>query len=187
MLFQIATAKSFAIDNNDNCSFPNLIEHLHYLNGENTYNPSLSHSLEYLNIFKNLQTCPMVGDTKSINFPFDYVDIKITNDNAVINGFFQSEKYFNHNRNEILDFINISSVEVPDKYSFNNLKTTGIHVRRGDYVNHPNHHPVQDLTYYLKGIDLLKGKTDLFIIFSDDIKWCKENIKIQIQSGFKFL
>ena len=27
------------------------------------------------------------------------------------------------------------------------------------------------------GIDMLKDETDLFVVFSDDIKWCKEHIK----------
>ena len=56
-------------------------------------------------------------------------------------------------------------------------KTTSIHVRRGDYVNHPNHHPVQTIEYYQKSIELVKDKTDTFLIFSDDIEWCKNNFK----------
>ena len=31
MLFQIAAAKSIAIDTNNDCSFPNLVSHLQYL------------------------------------------------------------------------------------------------------------------------------------------------------------
>ena len=54
MLFQIAASKSLAIDNNTDCSFPNLIPHLDYLNGDNTHNPNLNYSNEYLRLFKNL-------------------------------------------------------------------------------------------------------------------------------------
>ena len=53
MFFQIAATKSLSIDNNTNCSFPNLHHHLSYLDLENTHNPKLNHSNEYIKIFKN--------------------------------------------------------------------------------------------------------------------------------------
>ena len=55
------------------------------------------------------------------------------------------------------------------------MRTTSIHVRRGDYVNHPSHHPTQSIEYYKQGIEILNSETDLFVIFSDDIQWCKDN------------
>jgi hypothetical protein len=36
---------------------------------------------------------------------------------------------------------------------------------------------VQTIEYYNKSIEHLKDITDLFIVFSDDIEWCKNNIK----------
>ena len=38
MLFQIAAAKSIAIDTNNDCSFPNLVSHLQYLDSDGVYN-----------------------------------------------------------------------------------------------------------------------------------------------------
>ncbi len=52
--------------------------------------------------------------------------------------------------------------------------TCSIHVRRGDYLNSPNHHPVQNMNYYMKAIKQMP-KDSIFLIFSDDISWCKAN------------
>lgn len=51
----------------------------------------------------------------------------------------------------------------------------GIHVRRGDYLNPPINEviPVQPISYYeeaLKQFDSSK----MFLVFSDDLEWCKQ-------------
>jgi hypothetical protein len=92
-------------------------------------------------------------------------------------GYFQSEKYFKHNRDKILDFFSCNNVieKIYDKYKIAlNNDTCSIHVRRGDYLNLIDHHPVQDMEYYKKAISIV-GYEKTFFIFSDDIGWCKEN------------
>jgi hypothetical protein len=183
MLFQIAATKSMAIDKGVQCSFPNLNHNLDYLNKDGFYNPKLNHSFEYLKIFDKISTTDPIQVLPRIYFPFEFANPTLPDDNFIIDGFFQSEKYFKNNRKEILDLVRIPefvAVKISEKYSkFLHEKTTSIHVRRGDYLNHPNHHPVQSLTYYLNAIDLLKDKTDLFVIFSDDIEWCKINLNLE--------
>jgi len=49
-------------------------------------------------------------------------------------------------------------------------------VRRGDYLSLPDHHPVQELDYYYNAMSLFDENT-LFVVFSDDIQWCKHNLK----------
>lgn len=54
--------------------------------------------------------------------------------------------------------------------------SVALHVRRGDYLLHPNH-LVLPLQYYqnaLSYMDAMKKNTEVFI-FSDDLDWCKEN------------
>jgi hypothetical protein len=178
MLFQIAATKSLAIDNNTYFSFPNLISHLNYLNYDNVFNPKLKHSLEYLNLFDKLDHSMIQQNVRVLNFPFEYIKIGKIEEDILIDGFFQSEKYFKHNRQAILDMF-IFNFELDEKYDFlKKNKTTSIHVRRGDYVNHPNHHPTQSLEYYSQSIKILERETELFVVFSDDINWCKENIKL---------
>lgn len=183
MLFQIAATKSIAIDINTTCCFPNLTSHLNYLDSDSTYNPSLKHSSDYLKLFKNLDECKVNYYTDVITFPFDYAKVNVSKDgDTTIDGFFQSEKYFKHNRKEILEYLDFSFISddyIHEKYGFmKNNRTTAIHVRRGDYLRHPNHHPPQTLEYYMEGIEILKDKTDLFVIFSDDIEWCKVNLNL---------
>jgi hypothetical protein len=182
MLFQIAATKSISIDSGTECSFPNLMYHLDIMDSDNVHNSSLKHSSEYLKLLKNLNTNPPKENIKIIEYPFEFIDKKIYDTNVFIDGFFQSEKYFKHNREEIiklLDYSFLSNSYFNEKYNFiKNKITTSIHIRRGDYLNYPNHHPTQSLEYYENSINLLKDKTELFIVFSDDINWCKENIKL---------
>jgi hypothetical protein len=49
-----------------------------------------------------------------------------------------------------------------------------LHVRRGDYVQSPQHHPTQDVGYYLKALEIIGAKN--VYVFSDDIGWCNQNL-----------
>jgi len=184
MLFQIAAAKSLSIDYDTSCYFPNLIEQLNYLDNDKTYNPKLNHSVEYLELLKKLEIGGKIPiNANYIKYPFEYLNIPLNKEDTIIDGFFQSEKYFKHNRTKIINFLNFDFIDknyINDNYNFLNIKNcTSIHVRRGDYLSLPNHHPVQLIDYYLESINILKEKTELFVVFSDDISWCKENIKIE--------
>jgi hypothetical protein len=53
-------------------------------------------------------------------------------------------------------------------------RITAIHIRRGDYLKFPGHHPIPHMDYYNKSIEILRDDTDLFMVFSDDIEWCRE-------------
>lgn len=93
-----------------------------------------------------------------------------------IHGYFQSEKYFNHNREKILELFLCNKVinELKKKYSDKLNNSCSIHIRRGDYLNLSDHHPVQEIIYYTEAISIM-GKDKTFFIFSDDINWCKKN------------
>jgi hypothetical protein len=101
----------------------------------------------------------------------------------MIDGFFQSEKYFAHHRKLVIDFFDFSFINkkyIDENYTYiTDKKCTSIHIRRGDYLKFPNHHPTQTIDYYYDSIEILKNNTDLFVIFSDDIQWCKENLKLE--------
>lgn len=182
ILIQMAAIKSMAIDNDVDCSFPNLDKQLDLLNNDMTYNPKIKHAYEYNIMFEHMNVSAPTKELPIIKFPFEYETISLPNEDVFVDGFFQSEKYFTHNRVKLLEWFKIPesiNEKITNKYSkLLEQRTTGIHVRRGDYVRHPNHHPVQTREYYLEGIELLKDKTDLFIVFSDDIPWCKENLTI---------
>jgi len=54
--------------------------------------------------------------------------------------------------------------------------SVALHVRRGDYIQHPILGGLCDEEYYKKSIDYINEQVEspLFIIFSNDIAWCKE-------------
>lgn len=59
---------------------------------------------------------------------------------------------------------------------------TSIHVRRGDYLKYPRHFPLPTARYYNNAMDLirLENPDTQFIVFSDDIPWCKANFPSDI-------
>lgn len=93
-------------------------------------------------------------------------------------GYFQSEKYFD--KKLIREKFSISKYmreSLMEKYGHLICKKpVSINVRRGDYLLHPNHHPVCNIKYYLKCISLI-GSDRFFLITSDDAQWCKKNFQ----------
>jgi hypothetical protein len=100
-------------------------------------------------------------------------------DNVVLNGYFQSEKYFKNHEKFIKDIFYFNDVDKEVNDFLNSIKQgktiTSIHVRRGDYLKFIDVHPICSLDYYQKSMELI-GESN-FIVISDDIDWCKENIK----------
>lgn len=178
VMFQIAAMRSFAKDHNTEVSFPNFSSQLDIMNRDTHHNPKLTYAQEYATIFKNLaMRQDNIPATQHIPIPFRYTDIQFI-DGATYSGFFQCEKFFAHNRELILNMFepNDSIKEyIKGKYSeLLNLQTCGIHVRRGDYLKLLHVHSVQGMEYFKQGMDAI-GKVDKYLIFSDDIAWCKAN------------
>lgn len=123
-------------------------------------------------IFKNIKSVQRKDITNEYSLyqekDFSYSGLPI-NDHLIINGYFQSEKYFSHNREYIKNIFNI--IPNPD---FKNY--TFLHVRRKDYLLHSQIHNICPLSYYEKALNDICA--DKCIVLSDDIEWCKKNIDI---------
>lgn len=122
------------------------------------------------NVWKNYFNFPVTNFNPRIVYneqKHNYKEIPFYKD-VRLNGYFQSKRYFEHCMDEVRHYFKIQD-EPYNKVS--------IHVRRGDYLLHPNLFPVLPEVYYKTAIERFKekGLTD-FIVFSDDIAWCKENI-----------
>jgi hypothetical protein len=103
-------------------------------------------------------------------------------ENCTLNGYFQSEKYFIEIRDMILEqfrfrseYSEIAKVYMDDiRKKIGNSGVTSIHVRRGDYLTSPDHHPTCSIEYYQESIQEMKRLGSMkFVIFSDDPSWCR--------------
>jgi hypothetical protein len=117
------------------------------------------------------------GDTivgNSYQEPHHHFDENIFNisDNTNIEGYFQSEKYFEHIKDVIRNTF-VFKKEIKDKALdiFNKNKKTdiiSIHIRRGDYLGIQHQFPIMDATYYQNAINAIYDNNDYqYFIFSD--------------------
>ena len=102
-------------------------------------------------------------------------------DNTDLTGYYQSERYFKHASKQIRNLFKFKQQHVD---SSNNLfsyleidphETTSLHIRRGDFVAKQQYHPLQSPQYFFEAT--ISARLKNVLIFSDDIQWCKDNIK----------
>lgn len=114
--------------------------------------------------------------------------------NVYLDGFFQSEKNFINSRSKILE-----EFELRDEHKTNTVKnlaeqislteSVSIHIRRGDYANNSTtkkYHGLCPISYYSTAIKMITDikKYSNFYIFTDDLNWVKENLKIEQKKIF---
>jgi hypothetical protein len=169
IMFQIATAYASSIENNM----------LLTVNKTNYHGAHYSIDKYSSNILRNVvYSDSNIGYDYFGENEFKYNKLPKFIFNTKLNGYFQSEKYFKNYRNEILKFFEptddiINNIEL--KYgNILTKKTCSIHVRRGDYLHLELFHPVLPINYYKESFDKLGSNLE-YLIFSDDISWCKEN------------
>lgn len=122
----------------------------------------------------------------SENFTMDYNHklIDLAKNNTNYHGFFQCVDYYLSFENElkqILKFKNHINVcvkkylnDIKNKFNVDNLVT--IHIRRGDVASDNGKYQVLlSSDYYQNIINLIDDSNTIFLIVSDDIKWCKNN------------
>ncbi len=97
---------------------------------------------------------------------FNYSEIpKFQNIQLV--GYFQSPKYFDHVREEVVNTINLNYKKIDNWVS--------IHYRLGDYLKYPHSGPCNALPieYFRKAISIMwNGGYTKFMVFSDEIGYC---------------
>lgn len=172
-LFQIATSFAYSKKHNKNLMFDPSDAYIVH-NDINHYRDNLFSKLTFQNFTKK---CDQFYTEPN----FHFTEIPFFNGSTCLDGYFQSEKYFSIFREDLLnlfDFGGINKNFIEEKYSHIIKKNTcSIHVRRGDYLKYPDVHPTLSLDYYRKSISNF-GKDVIFLIFSDDINWCKQNLNL---------
>lgn len=116
---------------------------------------------------------------------FHYTKLPVYNNNNVrLSGYFQSDKYFKSHKEELIDlfslrFQELEPLNITRKYPESVL--ISVHIRRGDYLKLKLHTSVA-LKYYRKAfLSMESNLKDLnieYVVFSDDIEWCKESFHI---------
>jgi len=161
-LFQIASTIGIAKSNNTQATFPSW-----------PFDSFLENPLPHAwsrpqCIFEENSTIP--------SFPDQNVDYALI-------GYFQSEKYFKPYEGEIRKLFSLKEEYekgIREKYERQlNQPNCSLHVRRGDYLNSQQiiHHGLIGLDYYEKATTFFPDDI-LFIVFSDDIDWCQDNLKM---------
>lgn len=167
-LFQAATTVAIARDNNTTYFFPHNCNFRRARYNENTI---FKKELPWIDITDTtFESYWGIGDIKYQKPPLFDQDTKI-------DGFFQSEKYFKHIREEILELFDIKD-DIKDslKQKYKSLleqKSCTIHVRRNDYFT-AKELRILDIDYYRSAIKHFDSDTH-YVIFSDDIEWCKSS------------
>lgn len=145
-----------------------------------------SNSIVYRVLRKlNLRNSKIIKE-KSLLFDENLLDIQ---DGCYIDGYFQCEKYFLYIRDVLLSQFTIKEklsdyTQELSKMISDSTNSISLHIRRGDYVSNSHTksiHGTCDLIYYANAIQYIKNKLQnvSIFLFSDDIEWSKENLRIE--------
>lgn len=180
--FMIAAAVSLALDHEAEAVFP-------WLDSVTTWGvPINREKIFHRCISRNIPKTAI--KYKYVSKKIGYAPITYK-PNMEMTGYFQSEKYFRHHKQEILELF------APSQEILDNLTTNYI-----DIINHPNSVSVhlrnylpEDPTlrycytlprsYYKQAIAMFPEDT-LFVVSSNDILWAKDYLK-GIQANFYFI
>ncbi len=110
---------------------------------------------------------------KWTGFEFNYHEIPFFHNGVELVGFWQSYKYFDNAEEEVRNAINITYKDGYRDYC-------SVHIRRGDYVNlSTNFPPVTP--HYVNLAMRHFGSNQKYLVFSDDIEWCKRSLNGNIE------
>lgn len=112
--------------------------------------------------------------------------------NAYLWGFWQTPKYFEGAENAVRNAFKFrhplegEAEKVAERIK--NVNSVALHVRRGDYLSskYKDLYGGTNLEYYKKAVEYIgaRAKDPEFFIFSDDIAWCRENIKTSFKTNY---
>lgn len=150
-LFMLFACISYALDNGKkyliysrkNCTFQN--NKLYWDSLLDKFNDKLFED----NVIGN--KIPRYDEEKN----FNYMPIPAINQEFMICGYYQTEKYFKHNYEKILDIMDFHTKQaiIKNKYpEYFTKKTIAIHFRLGDYIGLQFNHPIMKPSYYVNAL-----------------------------------
>lgn len=202
MMFQIAFVYAYAKDF-PNCTPVFVRDHTLPNQGRNytNYLDSVFKNLNWVDSYSDLNNPIVVPESVLMHGDFEprYRSLKFSGmHDYVFDGHFQ-----NWTLPDLL-----SQEELRELFNWPKLKrhphnAIAMHVRRGDYVKFPDHHPMLPLEYYKECLGRVPDDIELHI-FTDSVEWCEEHfpeavvingpqsddtddVQMQIMSEYKYL
>jgi hypothetical protein len=171
-MFEVATAYSLALDYNTNIQFSLENGIYNSINGESApptrYRNNIFRHLKFVDKLENYDTW------KEKSYEYEQITYDFSK-NLLINGYFQNERYFKHNRDLILDLYKPTediTNYITEKYGHLLTKSVSVHIRRGDRTKFTNYMPICNVDYYKKSL-LQFPDIENIIILTDDKEWTK--------------
>lgn len=152
-------------------------EEVHQFTGSNPV-------IRYVNKRENYLRCPHVFTQPYYHFYEDYFKLPSP---MYLNGYFQSEKYFQNIKPELASGFGLATaLDDQNKALADQIRATNsisVHVRRGDYTKGVYNSFFGGLTeqYYRLAVSKILSSVEnpQFYVFSDDITWCKNNLRLK--------
>lgn len=103
---------------------------------------------------------------------------------VIYDGYWQSEKYFKNIEKEIKKEFTFPKLDIKNQnigIQMKKKESVSIHVRRGDYLENKILGGLITKEYYQKSIEYIEKiiSNPKYYIFSDDIEWCKKELKLE--------
>lgn len=132
------------------------------------------------------------------HFVYDESVLEKTKKSIHLLGYWQSEKYFKPIAKSLKRELQLKegvlkgvNEEVQDEILSTN--SVAVHVRRADYIddeaNSKIYSNIFNEGYYPKAIDKIERLVEnpAYFVFSDDIKWCKEQFKLETNASVRYV
>lgn len=121
---------------------------------------------------------------KERHFHVDKRLLESPTDNTIYEGWWQSEQYFNTVKDEVRKDFTFKAPLMPEAAELNKrIQSTNsvcLNVRRTDFISNSTLNAT-DLNYFLRAVEKIEAlvETPHFFVFSDDVAWCEEHIKLE--------
>lgn len=157
MMFQISAGISLSLELNTD-----------YYYTYNNWNSSTNHKIDHYpnTIFKNIKKLENLNNLEYFVYEDSIYKEIIKKDNLLLDGYFQSEKYFLKHKEHIKSIFSVDTIEKYKDYCF-------IHIRRGDYLKFQHVHPVISDEYYLNALKYIKSNK--IVVLTDDKEYIKNH------------
>jgi hypothetical protein len=162
-MFQVAIAYAMARRNNNVCAF------------------NFSESGYVENVLSQFSQLPddWNPNLEYVEIGFDYNVILYASSEMRLHGYFQSEKYFSDYKDDVIRLFSNQYIldSLQGLFCWDN--SVSVHVRHGDFLRFNTMEELPSVDYYERALAIIedKAQVDHIFVFSDDMRWCKNNLK----------